>query len=88
MTSSVHNDIGDGQISAMPCSDSQPTRNVSVAGFVAGGAGGVKNNCPESLLHLAIEAVRRAAYGQEPSPASLDIPAAQLTFACVTCDTV
>jgi hypothetical protein len=25
----------------MPCSDSQPTRNVSVAGFVAGGAGGV-----------------------------------------------
>jgi hypothetical protein len=25
----------------MPCSDSQPTRDVSVAGFVAGGAGSV-----------------------------------------------
>ena len=41
MGSSVHDDIGDGRIPAMPCSDSQPTRNVSVAGFVAGGAGGV-----------------------------------------------
>jgi hypothetical protein len=41
MGSSVHDDIGDRRIPAMPCSDSQPTRNVSVAGFVAGGAGGV-----------------------------------------------
>jgi hypothetical protein len=41
MGSSVHDDIGDGRIPAMPCSDSQPTRNGSVAGFVAGGTGGV-----------------------------------------------
>jgi len=41
MGSSVHDDIGDGRIPAMPCSDSRPTRSVSVAGFVAGGAGGV-----------------------------------------------
>jgi hypothetical protein len=40
MGSSVHDDIGDGRIPAMPCKDSQPTRNVSVAGFVAGGAEG------------------------------------------------
>ncbi len=41
MGPSVHDEIGDGRIRAMPCSDSQPRRNVSVAGFVAGGAGGV-----------------------------------------------
>jgi hypothetical protein len=41
MGSSVHDEICDGRIPAMPCSDSQPTRNVNVAGFVARGAGGV-----------------------------------------------
>jgi hypothetical protein len=41
MGSSVHDDIGDGRVPTMPCSDSQPTRNVSVAGFVAGGTAGI-----------------------------------------------
>jgi hypothetical protein len=41
MGSSVHDDIGEGWIPAMLCSDSQPTRNVSLAGFVAGGTGAV-----------------------------------------------
>jgi hypothetical protein len=41
MGSSVHDDIGGRRIPAIPWSDSQPTRNVSVAGFVAGGAGDV-----------------------------------------------
>jgi hypothetical protein len=41
MGSGVHDDIGDGRIPAMPYSDSQPTRNVSVAAFVAGRAAGV-----------------------------------------------
>jgi hypothetical protein len=40
MGSSVHDDIGDGRNPAMPCTDSQPTRNVRVAGFVAGEGGG------------------------------------------------
>jgi hypothetical protein len=52
--SSVHDDIGDGRIPALPCSDSQPTRNVSVAGIFAGGAGAGQ----------AAEAVPRAACGQ------------------------
>jgi hypothetical protein len=51
MGSSVHDDIDDRRIPAMPCSDSQPTRNVSVAGVVAGGAGRNYANYPEALLH-------------------------------------
>ncbi len=56
----------------MPCSDSQPTRNVSVAGFVAGGAGGRNYaNYPEALLHgLQKRYGGRAAYGQVPTSES------------------
>ena len=52
MGPSVHDDIGDGRIRAMPCSDSQPTRNVSVAGFRAGGAGCNYANCPAWCARL------------------------------------
>jgi hypothetical protein len=41
MGSCVHDDVGDGPIPAMTCSDSQLKQNVSVAGFVVGEAGGV-----------------------------------------------
>ena len=53
MGSSVHDDIGDRRIPAMPCSDSQPMRPVSVAGFVAGGAGGVNTQIARRPAALA-----------------------------------
>jgi hypothetical protein len=49
--SGVHDDISDGRIPLMTRSDSQPTRNVSVANFAAGGAGGViPQIAPKGLL--------------------------------------
>ena len=51
MGSSVHDDIGDKRIPVLPCSDSQPARNVCVAGIAAGGVGGCNYaNFPEGLL--------------------------------------
>jgi len=68
--SGVHDGIDNGRIPAMPCSDLQPTRNVGVAGIVAGGAGGVITQIarrPAALRWAGMQKrVRRsaAAYGQ------------------------
>jgi len=59
----AHDDIGDGRIPAMPCSDSPPPRNVSVGGFVAGGTGGRDYaNCREGLLRSAADTLRHRHY--------------------------